>query len=278
MKDLRNLVVVSDLHSGCRLALHPRSPSKLDDGGTYKPSRHQLWLADRWDEFWDWVKVVCKGEPYGVLVNGDAIDGVHHRSTTQISQNIEDQIRICTDLLEPVVERAAGLWMVRGTEAHVGSSGVHEERLAKSLGAIPNAEGQYARWHVKLNLCGRFVYATHHVGATSSHAYLTSAPWRRLTEFLVNSGLTAKEHPGAVIFSHRHTHVRSAKEGRSGPIWVATTPGWQGPTPFSWRIGGMMPEIGGLVVRVVKASRKVTDTGEEPVKVVARVWQLGDES
>lgn len=276
--NLRNLVVVSDLHSGCRLALHPKTPSKLDDGGTYKPSRHQLYLAERWAEFWSWVKVVTKGEPYGVLVNGDAIDGVHHRSTTQISQNIEDQIGICRSLLEPIVESAGGrFWMTRGTEAHVGSSGVHEERLARSLGAIPNKEGQYAQWHLKLEMHGRMIYATHHVGATSSHAYLTSAPWRRLTESMVNAAKAGKKHAAALVFSHRHTHVRSATEGRAGPIWVATTPGWQGPTPFTYRIGGMMPEIGGLLVRVVKTSQRVTDTGEEPVKIVARVWQLGDE-
>lgn len=277
--DLRNLVVISDLHGGCRLALHPRGPSNLDDGGTYRPSRFQLHLHDRWDEFWEWVRVVARGEPYGVLVNGDVVDGVHHNSTTQISHNIQDQFMIARALLEPVVERCGGrFWMTRGTAAHVGSSSVYEEQVAKALGAIPNKDGQHARWRLKLNLSGRLIVAEHHVGATSSHAYLTSAPWRRLTEALVNEAKSrSKSHVAVKVFSHRHTHVRAAVDGAGGPIWTATTPGWQGPTPFTYRIGGMLPEVGGIFIRVVKTSQRVTDTGEEPVTVKARVWQLGED-
>ncbi len=43
------------------------------------------------------------------------------------------------EVLAPIVELCEGrFYMTRGTRAHVGPSGVEEERLAKRLGAKPN--------------------------------------------------------------------------------------------------------------------------------------------
>jgi MFS family permease len=59
-----------------------------------------------WREFWDvWVPEVTKGEPYDLVHNGDVIDGVHHGSTTQISHNIEDQLRIAEAVLGPQIAK-----------------------------------------------------------------------------------------------------------------------------------------------------------------------------
>ena len=92
---IRNLIIVSDTHCGCRLALCGPEPIKVDGGGQYLASDFQRKMWALWREFWDeWVPEVTRGEPYDLVHNGDAIDGSHHNSTTQISHNIEDQIRI----------------------------------------------------------------------------------------------------------------------------------------------------------------------------------------
>jgi hypothetical protein len=53
---VRNLIVISDTHCGCRLALHPPECSRLDDGGRYMPSEFQLALWEYWQIFWkEWV-------------------------------------------------------------------------------------------------------------------------------------------------------------------------------------------------------------------------------
>src|SRR6478752_10617116 len=140
-----SLIVISDTHCGCKLSLHPSSPSPLDDGGSYLPSAFQRKVWSLWEEFWgEWVPLVTRGEPYDVCFNGDAIDGVHHRSTTQVSHNLLDQQTIAEMCLRPVAEACQDsggtYYHIRGTEAHVGSSGVQEERLAKALGAKPNSE------------------------------------------------------------------------------------------------------------------------------------------
>ena len=108
-----------------------------------------------WREFWDeWVPEVSRGEPFDLVHNGDVIDGVHHRSTTQISHNIQDQLLIAEKVMRPEVERckrSGGTYNhIRGTSAHVGESGIYEEQLAEKLGAKPNDLGQHeiGRAHV----------------------------------------------------------------------------------------------------------------------------------
>jgi hypothetical protein len=173
VRKLNNLVVVSDLHSGCRLALCPPTGADLDDGGKYYPSQFQEKLWKYWRIFWDdFVPEATRGEEYGVVINGDLVDGVHHRSTTQISQNLEDQAEISYNILKPIADKCKGrFWVIRGTEAHVGPSGVEEERLAKRLGAVKSAEGQYARYELWKMVGPKLVHLLHHVGSTGSQAY-----------------------------------------------------------------------------------------------------------
>ena len=180
---VKNLIVVSDTHSGCRLALMHPDGITVDGGGRYTPSAFQRKLWALWREFWDeWVPEVTKGEPFDLVHNGDAIEGVHHRATTQISHNLEDQQRIAEDVLRGPVEqckRSGGTYYhIRGTEAHVGQSGEFEERLARTLGAKPNSEGQFARfdlWKRVGGSDGPLVHCLHHIGTTSSAAHESSA-------------------------------------------------------------------------------------------------------
>ena len=147
---IKNIIVISDIHCGCQLGLCPPKV-KLDSGGTYHSSKLQKKVWKMWEYFWnEWTPMVTKGEPYIIVNNGDAIDGVHHSSVTQISHNITDQIQIAKDVLTPIInhKNCAGYYHIRGTEAHVGKSGQSEEGLAKALGAIPDEIGNYARWEL----------------------------------------------------------------------------------------------------------------------------------
>src|SRR5262245_35739467 len=102
----KTLVVVSDTHCGCRVGLCPPQPMRVDGGGQYVPSTFQRKMWAYWRVFWDeWVPEVTRGEPFDLVHNGDAIDGVHHHSTTQISQSIKDQLRIAMAVMEPIVDR-----------------------------------------------------------------------------------------------------------------------------------------------------------------------------
>ena len=251
-----NLVVISDIHAGCRLGLCPPTGAKVDDGGTYLPSKLQLIVWEWWREFWDeWVPLVCRKEPYDVLFNGDALDGVHHGSTTQISHNLNDQFRIAMEILEPIVDKARKYYHIRGTEAHVGPSGVEEERLAKALGAEPNEEGQYARyelWKQVGNENGPLVHAMHHIGTTGSAAYESSALQAALTAEFVEAGRNRVSPPDYVGRAHRHRYLKVQNPSIRSEAATIVGPGWQLKTPFTYRIAGgqvSQPQFGGYLIR-----------------------------
>ena len=133
--DIKNIIVVSDLHFGCKFGLCPPK-FKLDEGGWYESSVYQKEVYKRWQEFWNvWVPEVTKGEDYIIVINGDVVDGNHHNSTTQITHNLKDQRNLAIETLSPIVakKKAKKLYMIRGTEVHVGQSADNEESIAQLL-------------------------------------------------------------------------------------------------------------------------------------------------
>lgn len=255
---LNNLVVVSDIHAGCRLALCPPEGIELDDGGRYMPSAFQLKLWKYWRIFWDeFVPEAVRREPYAVVINGDLVEGVHHRATTQISQNLGDQAEIAYRILRPIAERCKGrFWVIRGTEAHVGPSGVEEEKLAKRLGAVVSPEGQYARYELWKRVGPKLVHLLHHVGSTGSQAYEATAVHKELVESFAEAARWDRKAPDVIVRSHRHRHIETTvATGDAHCTSRATavvTPAWQGKTPFAWKIPGARlstPQFGGIVIR-----------------------------
>ena len=252
-EEIRNWIVISDTHSGCASALCPPSV-KLDDGGTYSPSTLQAKIYGMWREFWDeWVPEVTHGEPYGVIHNGDGIDGKHHNSTTQISQNIEDQVNIAYELLSPIVAACEGRYYhIRGTEAHVGQSAQDEERLAKRLGALPNDQGQFARYDLWKQIGGGLVHCLHHVGSTGSQAYEATAVMKELTESFIEAARWGNQAPDLIVRSHRHRSIKITIPTANTMAQAVVTPCFQGKTPFAWKIPGARlatPQFGGVLIR-----------------------------
>jgi hypothetical protein len=275
----RSLIVISDTHCGCKVGLCPPGPIPLDGGGTYHASPFQRKVWALWRDFWDqWVPEVTRGEAFDVVHNGDAIDGRHHNSTTQISHNLEDQSRIAEACLRPIVEQclASGgtYYHIRGTEAHVGQSGENEERLARSLGAKPNAEGQHARFDLwkrvgdtSAKIHAPLVHLLHHIGTTASAAHESSAVNAELTAEYVEAARWQREAPDYIVRSHRHRSCAVDLNSANGSAAAIVTPAWQGKTPYVWKIpGGRLaePQFGGILIR----------QGDEEFYYRRKVWSL----
>jgi hypothetical protein len=253
-KRVKNIIAVSDLHCGCRLGLCPPSGVKLDDGGHYYPSEHQAAVWQWWEEFWEWVETTTHGEPFDLVVNGDALDGVHHRAVTQVSHNIEDQVKIARVALETPARRARKYYHIRGTEAHVGPSAQYEERLARDLGAIPNPQGQHARWELwkLLGDSGVLIHFSHHIGTTGSQAYESTGVLKELVEAYTEAGRWRKQPPDVIVRSHRHRNLTIMVPTKNQQGVSTVTPGWQLKTPFVWRLPGgrqSQPQFGGILIR-----------------------------
>lgn len=270
--ELKNIVVISDLHIGCQLGLCP-DKVKLDDGGGYTSSKLQKAVWRKWKEFWDeWVPMVTRGEPFILVINGDTLDGVHHNSTTQISHNLTDQKKVAYQVLAPIVMNpiCKGLYVIRGTEAHVGKSGADEEELAKALGAIPNQGGQYARWELWMEFgkLKQLVHFTHHVGTTSSAAYESTAVYKELVEAFNEAGRWKLKPPTIVVRSHRHRFFKCEIPSINGDSIAIVTPGWQLKTPFTYRMAlgrSGTPQIGGIIIR---------DGDEDGIYTRSKTWHI----
>lgn len=255
LASIRNIVVLSDTHVGCKLALMHPDGAVLDEGTRAMPSPIQLKIWEIWREFWDeWVPQVTHGEPFAVVHNGDAIDGAHHNSTTQWTQNIKDQRIHAERILAPVVELCEGRYYhVRGTAAHVGESGCEEEQLAKDLGAIPSPQGHHARWELLKRIGPHLAHFSHHIGTTSSAAHETSAVNAELASAFNESGRWGHQPPAIIVRSHRHRNCEIRMPAKWGYATAFVTACWQLKTPFVHRLPGgrnSAPQIGGSLIRL----------------------------
>lgn len=248
------------------MGLCPPTGAMLDGGdnapGRYMPSLIQLKVWSMWDEFWnEFVPQATSDEPFVVVHNGDAIDGCHHNSTTQFSHNLKDQGDCAYEILKDVVASCDGRYYhIRGTEAHVGQSGVEEESLAERLGAVKTETGQSSRWELWMNVQGHLVHFLHHIGTTSSSAHEASAINAELTAEFVEAARWGEEIPHVIIRSHRHKSMEIRMPLRNGYATAAVTPAWQLKTPFCYKVAGARlspPQIGGLVIRVHKDTNEI---------------------
>jgi len=250
-KDIRSVIVISDTHCGCRFGLCPPTV-QLDHGGPYYqgPTQQKIWEV--WNYFWNvWVPKATKGEPYAIVHNGDALDGSHHGSKTQISQNHSDQANIAEAVLAPLLEKCDGrFYMIRGTEAHTGQSEENGERLAKAIGAIPDEAGHFSRYEMWMRLGHGLCHFTHHIGTTSRTAYETSALMAEYSEMLTDAGRWGREAPDVVIRSHRHRMCKVEVPTAKVYGICFTTPGWQAKTPFVYKVSRVgEPQLGGALIR-----------------------------
>lgn len=257
----RVMAVVSDLHCGSTVGLHPDTPTALDDGGSYQPTPAQRWLWDRWLLFWADVKAAATGAQLTVLVNGDHLDGDHHGTTQIVSRNPLVQADIALRCWDPILAlNPDHVVLVRGTEAHVGQSASGEEGLAKALASrgapiLRTPTGQYSWWHFVGELGPCRVSATH-------HGRIGQRPW---TKGSVSSNLAAtifyehavrgERHPDLALRSHYH---RTADSGDSHPVRVIQTPAWQLASSFAFKVAAeSLADLGGLLVRATETEWSV---------------------
>ena len=247
-------IFISDLHAGCQFGLCPPKVN-LDGGGSYTQSALQakIWLW--WLDFRKvWVPTVTKGEPYILVVNGDTTDGRHHGAVTLVSNNLADQQNIAYEILAPWRDdpMLKELILIRGTECHVGPAAENEERLAQRLGAMQDDLGRSSRFEAWLDLDGCLVQVLHHIGATGSMSYETTALMKEYAEVCSEAARWNRKSPDVVVRSHRHRKAEIRVPIENGDGICFTTPGWQLKTPYVFRIPGgriSTPQFGGSLVR-----------------------------
>jgi len=129
------LVLFGDTHIGSDIGLWPEGICN-DKGAELPPSPFQRWLMECWNIAWDEkVPAITGGAAYSVVMMGDVIEGLHHRTTELMHPGIEVQYEAAFNVLGEVSRRADKIWMIEGTDVHTKRA---EATIGASIGAQEN--------------------------------------------------------------------------------------------------------------------------------------------
>jgi hypothetical protein len=240
----------------------------LDDGIVYTRARRNCGCGSCWLDYWRQVNAKRKalGADLYIILNGDMTEGSHHGSTQILSGNATAQAAVVDAVLKvPLALNPDRLWIIRGTEAHVGASACHEERIAKGLlkdgrPIVPCTETDTAsHWHARIDVQGIRFDLAHHgcVGARSwTKGNVTNA---LAADLFANHCADGVPHPHIALRAHMHQFVDT---GSAAPTRVLQSGAWQLATAFTHRIAsrGKLAEVGAYIITV--------DDGEYDVKPV----------
>ena len=254
------ICVVSDLHAGSTLGLCGPEPLEMDDGQGYIPTRLQRWLWQNWTDFWGIVesRIQRGAEFHSLIVNGDAVDGDHHNTRQIISRDVGVHIRVAVHALEtPLALKPSHVFVVRGTESHVGHSASAEEAIARIL----RAEGHPVErdrdtdtgswWHLRLDVNGLLIDVAHH-GRTGHREHTRqNAANLYAHDILLAHVKSGDRVPGLCIRSHNHKWLDSGDAAKV--LRLIGLPAWQLPTGYVHKVApDSIADIGGLIIEVEK--------------------------
>ena len=273
MSDL--LIVASDLHVNSTVALCPPSVN-LDDGGTYNANPAQRWLWSCWLDAWGKLAEIAKRCSRVVLVlNGDLGElDTKRRSNQMVTPNKATVQAMIAEVLDPALKVAQDVYVIRGTQAHVGKSAWLEEAIAADIGAKPDkARGTASHWHLQGKLGALRIDIAHHasMGATPwARAYAAQALAARIMwAYRVERDVPA---PQLVVRSHNHKYATS---GDNYPAQVFYTPCWSLITEYGYRSGreNDSPDIGLLAFEIDNEKYGVYKMIYKPTSD-KRVWNM----
>jgi hypothetical protein len=211
-------VVLSDIHCGSDVGLLPEKV-ELTDGQTigHGTNPWQKWMWAEWLKMLEWVNEVVDGAPFTLLLNGDMIEGIHHRSDEVVAAKIVEHCTIATVALKPLVDAATDVLCTRGTECHV--------RDLESFLMCQMGRGK-AHDFIQFDLNGVLCDARHHMPVTGRLHLEASA----LGILAANnrSNAVRSGHKPARVFLRGHRHVPGYFS--DGESLTVVTGGWQGLT------------------------------------------------
>lgn len=230
------LAVVGDTHCGSTTGLCPPI-YELTERGHQQANVAQRWLWRCWVGYWRRVSELVDGlgAELWVVLNGDLIEGFHHSTTQIVTVRPDDMQRLAVATLEPYVRPAERVFVVKGTEAHIGAGGLWDDLVARDLGAVPDEANQSPAWHwLPIEVEGLHVAFAHH-GKGSSREHLRGNAARAISADLSayyweSYGMPP---PSMAVFGHVHCFQDSGSV-RKPRVWTHGC--WQLSTGFGSKI------------------------------------------
>jgi hypothetical protein len=269
---VKTLLVISDGHSNSTVGLS-KPVSILDDGDQIHASTARRWLHHNFEDILKQAKQKQRGELYGVI-NGDAVElDAKNRSIQIITPNQEKAVDIACEVLEPFFQTCKGVYVMRGTEAHVGQQAQAEEALARNFDNTIQDQntGNYSRYWMQLEIDGVRMDICHHPKGGGSGRPMNSQTGidRIASDTLFMYANEGKVPPHLVIRSHLHGYRDSRDAFKTRAI---ITPAMSLLTSYVYRIGiNTSQPIGALLIYCHEAQYHV-----EPLlyKVQEPAWEI----
>lgn len=244
----------NDHHCGSTVAVCPPEV-RLDDGGYYGASPEQLWLWQCYGDFWE--KVAEKRERENAelvaVFNGDLTDGNHHGTTQIMSGNPNAQAAAVNACMKVALDKKPSrIYMVRGTEAHVGPSAAHEERIADGLRrdgrpiVSDPKTGNASWWHCHQTFEGVRVDIAHH-GRTGQREHTRGGAAVLHAHDILMSYVKRNDLPPHLALRAHHHRFNDSYD--ACPVRVITNGAWQLATAYVHRkCTDTLADIGGLLI------------------------------
>jgi len=272
-KPIENLVITSDHHCGSSYSICPaKDKIQVSDSDFMAPNEMQTELIEYWGKkgekgsFWDWVDTKTGGT-FDWCINGDQVDGAHHKSYARMTDQKTYQTQMAVDIIKPVPYRR--LFMTYGTPAHDGIDGASIVGIANELKAEFTPGATHVRRN-RVNHSRRFrfpndalVDVKHHgrIAVPRNKPNLLYGEW---VDCCVNRSLLHLPVPDMVVRSHGHEWKSCGVPAKLVRDVSIMLPGWQFLTPWAQaqplsarnavvNIGGVLLQIeDGRVVTHVK--------------------------
>lgn len=195
------LVILSDLHVGSSVGLWPDNFT-AHEGFPIGQNKFQAAMWQHWNECQKWIAKITRKDAYELLLNGDLVEGIHHRSLQVMSADVADQSAAVLKVLGPLAETPAALYITKGTECHTRND---ECRIGKELNAVRDPTTGHHAWD-RLELeFGKIVFAASHHTPTTSRPYLEASQHSiQLGVEIQERARNGKKIPKIIARAHRH--------------------------------------------------------------------------
>lgn len=244
-------VWVTDIHINSKQALFVNHEVDLGDDNYYKPNKMQEALYIAWIDAWRQVKQKAKGRPIVVGIGGEIIDiDAKNRSNQFVTKDPSQAQEYAIELLEPVIDMASSVIVLRGTEAHVGMNGAQDEAMAKLIDKMKKGvirknkiTGEYSWHYYRGFIGGRKFDLAHHVNMGGMPRTERNAANHLAADLMMNYSRWNEPLPDFAFRGHVH---RVADSSFNYPVRGLIGACWQVATSFVHRIGqgATKPEIG----------------------------------
>ena len=226
---MKLVLLASDFHVLSTYAIL-RPGFQFAEGGGLNLNKIQEWMWAQFESCLEEVVKIAGSDPVCAVLNGDLIDGNHHRTKEILHVDEAEHARAAIYTLQPLRNIVSKIYIVEGTESHTKN---FERYIGKEIGAEKNPlTGIPCFPTLDLKVHGCLGHIAHHM-PTSQRKYLESSQLAiQLGDVQLRRARADYPVPKWIYRAHRHcTGYYTDGQGMA-----LVTPSWQGLTRFGRKV------------------------------------------